>query len=179
MGFGPNPTSTPSSPTYVPSFPFYDAEPYWPKRNNGSGSGSGSSGDGANIGETLPYYYHVSTTDAADFFLSTSPFTDVSGKTLEQLQDMSISSVTVSTNNETLNNIDVHVSDGLYFCCVLMTSSDVAHCKVASGGYLDDYEWGSYQLDNDNIVYVTGPTNVGSDVPDDLAFITITNQSFS
>jgi len=154
MGFNPLPTPTPSSPMYVPSFPFYDAEPYWPKRN--SGSGSGGSGD-ANIGEMLPYYYQVSMRDTAHFFLSTSPFTDVSGKTVEQLQDMSISCTSASATSV----VDVHVSDGLYFCCLLKTEGSMTHCKRVSSGYIQNYEWGAYSLDGDSFVYVTGPANVG------------------
>lgn len=174
MGFGPNPNPSPSS--YVPSFPFYDAEPYWPKRN--SGSGSGGSGGGANIGEMLPYYYHVSITDKAHFFLSTSPFTDVSGKTVEQLLDMSISSVTVIGSDVSSGNISVHVPDGLYFCCLLKTEESMVHCKGRSSGEIHDYEWDAYSLGNDKFVYVTGPTNVGSD-HDDIDYIMITDLSIS
>lgn len=153
------------------TFPFYDAEPYWPKRN--SGSGSGGSGGGASIGEMLPYYYHVSTTNEAHFFLSTSPFTDVSGKTVEQLLDMSISSVLSS------NSIEVHVSDGLYFCCLLFTESDINHCKNASTGEIQDYEWGAYSLGNENIIYVTGPTNVNIPDSEVMYYITITDSGVS
>lgn len=152
------------------TFPFYDAEPYWPKRN--SGSGSGGSGGGANIGETLPYYYYVAANNSA-FFLSTSPFTDVSGKTVEQLLDMSISSVLSS------HSIEVHVSDGLYFCCLLFTESDINHCKNASTGEIQDYEWGAYSLGNENIIYVTGPTNVNIPDSEVMDYITITDSGIS
>lgn len=155
------------------TFPFYDAEPYWPNRN--SGSGSGGSGGGASIGEMLPYYYHVSTTNEAHFFLSTSPFTDVSGKTVEQLLDMSISSATVTGGDVYSGSISVHVSDGLYFCCLLKTEESMNHCKGSSTG-IQDYEWGAYSLGNDKFVYVTGPTNIGSD---DLDYIMITDMGIS
>lgn len=170
MGLGPNPNPNPSS--YVPSFPFYDAEPYWPKRN--SGSGSGGSGGSANIGETLPYCYHVSMTDIAAFYLSTSPFTDVSGKTFDQLDNMSISSVTASGTNGNPNSIDVYVSDGLYFCCVLITEESMTHCKGRSSSYIQDYEWGDYAINNDRFVYVTGPTNISSD-HNNMEFVMITD----
>lgn len=152
------------------TFPFYDAEPYWPKRNSGSGGGSGS---GGSIGETLPYYYYVTPTNSVLFFLSTSPFTDMSGKTYEQLEDMSISSVISS------RSIEVYVSDGLYFCCMFVTEHDIDFLKSASSPEIGDYEWGAYSLGNDNIVYVTGPTNANIPNPEEMSFIMISDLSLS
>lgn len=61
MGSSPFPTPTPSSPTYVPSFPFYDAEPYWPKGGYGHHGGE----EGSDSAATTDFYFFVKSFDTA------------------------------------------------------------------------------------------------------------------
>lgn len=50
------------------TFPFYDAEPYWPKSNQG-GSGDGS-GDGSGSAATTDFYIFVDSFDTAALVLT-------------------------------------------------------------------------------------------------------------
>lgn len=142
------------NPQYVPSFPFYDAEPYWRKRNQGSGDGSGGDGgSGIEFGS-----------------LSSIGAVDVNGDDYELIgQSLTTCSVSIVANGQVIETGSMNViASGLtvrvdsvnasFVLVVLDEQGKISSYEpaddIASVLYSGYYEFTMPELDEDKILVV-------------------------